>query len=62
MDLRNRLAALESVAGVNPEPFADPAYAVELERKILHGRLIPLPDLSAVNIDNDDRTRANLWN
>jgi hypothetical protein len=57
MDLRRRVAALEAALAARDEPFADPAYAVALEREILGRRLIPLPPLDGVDLD----ATAVLW-
>jgi hypothetical protein len=57
MDLRRRVAALEAALAARDEPFADPAYAVALEREILGRRLVPLPPLDGVDLD----ATAALW-
>ena len=57
MKLRRRLEALEEALLPRAEPFADPAYAVVLEREILRRRAIPLPALDSVDLD----ATAALW-
>ena len=57
MNLRRRLEGLESALRPRAEPFADPRYAVALEREILERRAIPLPPLDGVDLD----ATAALW-
>jgi hypothetical protein len=57
MNLRRRVEALEAALRPRAEPFADPRYAVALERQILEWRAIPLPPLDGVDLD----ATAALW-
>jgi hypothetical protein len=57
MNLRRRVEALEAALLPRAEPFADPRYAVALEREILERRAIPLPPLDGVVLD----ATAALW-